>query len=233
MITRAFSVCFEGIEPQLVEIECAISPGLPAFSIIGLPDKAVSEARDRIRSALGALSIALPSRRITINLSPADMPKEGSHLDLPIALALLAALNIITNEDSEGALAIGELSLDGRLQPVVGALPAALKAAELGKDLYCPETSGAEAAWVDATRVFATKSLMAIIQHLTGQAPREPAVARQSPQKSMLDMAEVRGQERAKRALEIAAAGRHHVFLVGPPGSKSMMAARMASILPP
>ena len=235
MITRAFSVCFEGIEPQLVEIECAISPGLPAFSVIGLPDKAVSEARDRIRSALGALSIALPSRRITINLSPADMPKEGSHLDLPIALALLAALNIITHEDSEGALAIGELSLDGRLQPVVGALPAALKAAELGKDLYCPETSGTEAAWVDATRVFATKSLMAIIQHLTGQAPREPAVARQiTPQKSMLDMAEVRGQERAKRALEIAAAGRHHVFLVGPPGSgKSMMAARMAGILPP
>ena len=235
MITRAFSVCFEGIEPQLVEIGCAISPGLPAFSIIGLPDKAVSEARDRIRSALGALSIALPSRRITINLSPANMPKEGSHLDMPIALALLAALNIITNEDSEGALAIGELSLDGRLQPVVGALPAALKAAELGKDLYCPETSGAEAAWVDATRVFATKSLMAIIQHLTGQAPREPAVARQiPPQESILDMAEVRGQERAKRALEIAVAGRHHVFLVGPPGSgKSMMAARMASILPP
>ena len=156
-------------------------------------------------------------------------------MDLPIALALLAALNIITNEDSEGALAIGELSLDGRLQPVVGALPAALKAAELGKDLYCPETSGAEAAWVDATRVFATKSLMAIIQHLTGQAPREPAVARQiTPQESMLDMAEVRGKERAKCALEIAAAGRHHVFLVGPPGSgKYMMAARMASILPP
>ena len=235
MIARAFSVCFEGIEPKLVEIECAISPGLPAFSIIDLPDKAVSEARDRIRTALGALSIALPSRRITVNLSPADMPKEGSHLDLPIALALLAALNIISHEDSEGALAIGELSLDGRLQPVTGALPAALKAAELGKDLFCPETSGAEAAWVDATRVFATKSLLAIIQHLTGQAPREPAIARQiSPKSSVLDMAEVRGQERAKRALEIATAGRHHVFMVGPPGSgKSMMAARMASILPP
>ena len=154
---------------------------------------------------------------------------------MPIALALLAALNIITHEDSEGALAIGELSLDGRLQPVVGALPAALKAAELGKDLYRPETSGAEAAWVDATRVFATKSLLAIIQHLTGQAPRKPAVAQQiTPQKSMLDMAEVRGQSRAKRALEIAAAGRHHVFLVGPPRSgKSMMAARMTSIQPP
>lgn len=235
MIARAFSVCFEGIEPKLVEIECAISPGLPAFSIIDLPDKAVSEARDRIRTALGALSIALPSRRITVNLSPADMPKEGSHLDLPIALALLAALNIISHEDSEGALAIGELSLDGRLQPVTGALPAALKAAELGKDLFCPETSGAEAAWVDTTRVFATKSLLAIIQHLTGQAPREPAIARQiSPKSSVLDMAEVLDQERAKRALEIAAAGRHHVFMVGPPGSgKSMMAARMASVLPP
>ena len=158
MITRAFSVCFEGIEPQLVEIECAISPGLPAFSIIGMPYKAVSEARDHIRSALGALPIALPSRRITINLSPADMPREGSHLDLPIALALLATLNIITNEDIEGAIAIAELSLDGRLQPVVGTLPAALKAAELGKDLYCPETSGAEVAWVDDTRVFATDS---------------------------------------------------------------------------
>lgn len=169
--------------------------GLPPFSIIGLPDKAVSEARDRIRSALGALSIALPSRRIIINLSPADMPKEGLHLDLPFALA------------------IGELSLDGRVQPVVDTLPAALKAAESGKDLYCPETSGAEAEWVDTTRVFATKSLMAIIQHLTGQAPREPAVARQIiPQEAMLDMAEMRGQERAKRALEIAAAGRHHVF---------------------
>ena len=187
--------------------------GLPAFSIIGLPDKAVSEARDRIRSALGALSIALPSRRIIINLSHADMPKEGLHLDLPFALALLAGLNIITNEDSEGALAIGELSLDGRVQPEVGSLPAALKAAESGKDLYCPGTSGAEAEWVDATRVLATKSLMAIIQHLTGQAPREPAVARQiTPQEAMLDMAEVRGQERAKRALGIAAAGRHHVF---------------------
>ena len=163
MITRAFSVYCEGVEPQLVEIECAISPGLLAFSIIGLPDKAVSVARDRIRSASGALSIALPSRRITINLSPADMPIVGSHLDLPIALALLAALNIITNEDSEGALAIDELSLDGRLQPGVGALHAALKAAELGKDLYCTETSGGETSWIDPTRVFATKSLMAII----------------------------------------------------------------------
>ena len=181
MITRAFSVCFEGIEPQLVEIECAISPGLPAFSVIGLPDKAVSEARDRIRSALGALSIALPSRRITINLSPADMPKEGSHLGLPIALALLAALNIITNEDSEGALAIGELSLDGRLQPVVGALPPlnAMEALETSMIQSAAGFLGSDG--IQSTRPFRerhhTASMTAIFGGGKGAKPGEISLA--------------------------------------------------------
>ena len=181
MITRAFSVCFEGIEPQLVEIECAISPGLPAFSVIGLPDKAVSEARDRIRSALGALSIALPSRRITINLSPADMPKEGSHLDLPIALALLAALNIITHEDSEGALAIGELSLDGRLQPVVGALPPlnAMEALETSMIQSVAGFWGSDG--IQSTRPFRerhhTASMAAIVGGGKGAKPGEISLA--------------------------------------------------------
>ena len=181
MITRAFSVCFEGIEPQLVEIECAISPGLPAFSVIGLPDKAVSEARDRIRSALGALSIALPSRRITINLSPADMPKEGSHLDLPIALALLAALNIITHEDSEGALAIGELSLDGRLQPVVGALPPlnAMEALETSMIQSVAGLLGSDG--IQSTRPFRephhTASMAAIVGGGKGAKPGEISLA--------------------------------------------------------
>ena len=181
MITRAFSVCFEGIEPQLVEIECAISPGLPAFSVIGLPDKAVSEARDRIRSALGALSIALPSRRITINLSPADMPKEGSHLDLPIALALLAALNIITHEDSEGALAIGELSLDGRLQPVVGALPPlnAMEALETSMIQSVAGFLGSDG--IQSTRPFRerhhTASMAAIVGGGKGAKPGEISLA--------------------------------------------------------
>ena len=181
MITRAFSVCFEGIEPQLVEIECAISPGLPAFSVIGLPDKAVSEARDRIRSALGALSIALPSRRITINLSPADMPKEGSHLGLPIALALLAALNIITHEDSEGALAIGELSLDGRLQPVVGALPPlnAMEALETSMIQSVAGFLGSDG--IQSTRPFRerhhTASMAAIVGGGKGAKPGEISLA--------------------------------------------------------
>jgi len=181
MITRAFSVCFEGIEPQLVEIECAISPGLPAFSVIGLPDKAVSEARDRIRSALGALSIALPSRRITINLSPADMPKEGSHLGLPIALALLAALNIITHEDSEGALAIGELSLDGRLQPVVGALPPlnAMEALETSMIQSVAGLLGSDG--IQSTRPFRerhhTASMAAIVGGGKGAKPGEISLA--------------------------------------------------------
>ena len=181
MITRAFSVCFEGIEPQLVEIECTISPGLPAFSVIGLPDKAVSEARDRIRSALGALSIALPSRRITINLSPADMPKEGSHLGLPIALDLLAALNIITYEDSEGALAIGELSLDGRLQPVVGALPPlnAMEALETSMIQSAAGFLGSDG--IQSTRPFRerhhTASMAAIVGGGKGAKPGEISLA--------------------------------------------------------
>ena len=135
MITRAHTVTFEGMEPREVDVECAISPGLPGFAIVGLPDKAVSEARDRIRAVLNDLSLALPAKKITINLTPADLPKTGSHFDLAIALALLAALEVVPRDAVGEAITIGELSLDGRLNPVIGALPAALKAAELGKAL--------------------------------------------------------------------------------------------------
>ncbi len=138
MVTRAYTVAFEGVEARMVEVQCAVTPGLPSFAVVGLPDKAVSEARERVRSALSALSIALPSKRITINLSPADLPKEGSHFDLPIAMALLAALEIVPREDVENTVALGELSLDGSIVPVIGALPAAMAAAEHDRALLCP-----------------------------------------------------------------------------------------------
>ena len=139
------TVAFEGVTAHPVEVQCAITPGLPAFAIVGLPDKAVSEARERIRAALNALAIALPSKRISINLSPADLPKEGSHFDLPIAIALLAALEVIPKSKSAATMALGELSLNGALVPVTGALPAAMTAAEKGWDLICPAASGPEA----------------------------------------------------------------------------------------
>jgi magnesium chelatase family protein len=235
MVAKTFTVAFEGVEAKLVEVQCAVVPGVPSFGIVGLPDKAVSEARERVKAALNALAIGLPSKRITINLSPADMPKEGSHFDLAIAVALLAELEVIARDAVETVVALGELSLDGRLVPVLGALPAAMAAAEADKALICPRACGPEAAWVGAAQVLGAETLNEVLRHFTGQialnqaAPGEvvlPATAR--------DLRDVKGQERAKRALEIAAAGRHHLMMVGSPGSgKSMLAARMPGILPP
>ena len=171
MVAQAYTVAFEGVEARPVEVQCAVSAGVPAFAIVGLPDKAVSEARERVRAALTTMAIALPSKRITVNLSPADMPKEGSHFDLPIAIGLLAALDILPRDEIAQTMALGELALDGTLIPVPGALPAAMTAAEEDRTLLCPAASGPEAAWVDSCRVLGAHSLAEVVRHYTGDAP--------------------------------------------------------------
>jgi len=234
MVARAYTFAFQGLDVLDVDCQVHLAGGLPAFIIVGLADKAVGESRERVRAALQAIGLGLPAKRITVNLSPADVTKEGSHYDLPIALGLLAALDIIPADWLERYITLGELALDGSLTPVSGALPAAVHANARGKGLICPAKNGAEAAWAGEMEVIAPPTLLSLINHVKGTQVLgipSPAVAA-APQRPM-DLIDIKGQTVPKRALEVAAAGRHNLLLVGPPGSgKSMLAARLPGILP-
>jgi magnesium chelatase family protein len=235
MVASVSTVAYLGLEARAVEVQVQLIPGLPAFNVVGLADKAVAESRERVRGAISALGLALPPKRIVVNLSPADLPKEGTHLDLPIAMGLLAAMGVVDAEALADFVVVGELGLDARIAPSPGVLLAALHASEIGKGLVCPASQGAEAAWAGSIQIVAAPDILSLLNHFKGHGllgapqPGEADDVVIGP-----DLAQVKGQETAKRALEIAAAGGHNLVMVGPPGAgKSLMAACLPGILPP
>jgi magnesium chelatase family protein len=234
MVATVPTVAYLGLEARSVEVQASLIAGLPSFNVVGLGDKAVNESRERVRGAIASLGLALPPKRITVNLSPADLPKEGSHYDLPIALAVLGAMGIVDVETLSGYVVVGELGLNGRVAPSPGVLLAAIHASGAGQGLICPEPQGPEAAWAGEVEVIAAPDLLSLLNHFKGSALLPPPVAGVVEARDHgPDLAQVKGQETAKRAVEISAAGGHNLLMIGPPGSgKSLMAACIPGILP-
>ena len=235
MVARVHTVAFHGIEVLDIEVQVQVVGGLPAFVVVGLPDKAVAESRERVRGALTSIGLSLPPRRIIVNLSPADVVKEGSHFDLPIALGLLIIMGVLPSDAVDGHVVLGELALDGSIRPVAGVLLAAMAAVGSDRGVVCPAVSGGEAAFAGDLDVLAPEGLIQLVNHFRGVqvlTPPEPRLAEETGPAA--DLRDIRGQETAKRALEIAAAGGHNMLMIGPPGAgKSMLASRLPGILPP
>jgi magnesium chelatase family protein len=234
LVSIVRTVAYLGLEARAVEVQCSVAPGLPKFNIVGLADKAVGESKERVRAALSAMGLALPPKRITINLSPADLPKEGSHYDLAVALALLAAMDVTDAEQLGDWVVVGELSLDGRIVHSPGVLLAALHASETETGLICPADQGSEARWASDVPILAAPDLTSLLAHLNGKQQLDtPVKGEVETRIEGADLAQVKGQETAKRALEIAAAGGHNLLMLGPPGAgKSLLASCLPGILP-